>query len=93
MKLLIGVLSISAILNATPIENLNLNKALKILKEKNLEFNVAKLDEKIKKLDAKMVKSLDYGKLNLNLNAIRSNDAGNVFGFKLHIREVVLQIL
>jgi outer membrane protein TolC len=67
--------------------NLSLKQALKILKKDNLEINVAKFDEQIKGFEHKIAKSYNYGKLDLIQLALRSNDAGNVFGFKLQSRE------
>ncbi len=67
--------------------NLSLNHALKILKKNNLEINIAKFDEQIKGFEHKIAKSYNYGKLDLTQLALRSNDAGNVFGFKLQSRE------
>jgi outer membrane protein TolC len=69
------------------LENLSLNKALNIMKENNLELKVSKFNEKIKRHEAEAVKGHNYGKLDLNLQALRSNDAGNIFGFKLKSRE------
>ncbi|NOX15878.1 MAG: TolC family protein [Epsilonproteobacteria bacterium] len=67
--------------------NLGLSKAIKILKKDNLEINVAKFDEKIKNFKHNIAKGYKYGKLDLVQLAMRSNDAGNIFGFKLQSRE------
>ena len=66
--------------------NLSLSHALRILKKNNLEINIAKFDEQIKGFEHKIAKSYNYGKLDLIQLALRSNDAGNVFGFKLQSR-------
>ncbi len=67
--------------------NLSLNQAILILKENNLEINVAKFNEQIKEYEHEIAKGYNYGKLDLVQSAMRSNDAGNVFGFKLQSRE------
>ncbi len=67
--------------------NLTLAHAIKILKKDNLEINIAKFDEKIKNFEHKIAQGYKYGKVDLIQLAMRSNDAGNVFGFKLQSRE------
>ena len=57
------------------------------MKNENLEINVAKFEEKIKGFEHEIAKGYNYGKLDFIQNALRSNDAGNVFGFKLQSRE------
>ena len=68
-------------------KNLSLEEAISILKKDNLEINVAKFDEKIKTFEHEIAVGYSYGKLDLTQSAMRSNDAGNVFGFKLQSRE------
>ncbi len=67
--------------------NLELDKAIEILKQKNLEVNVAKFEEQIKEYEHELAKAHNYGRLDFIQSAVRSNDAGNVFGFKLQSRE------
>jgi len=67
--------------------NLSLERAISILKKDNLEINVAKFDEKIKTFEHEIAVGYNYGKLDFVQLAMRSNDAGNVFGFKLQSRE------
>jgi len=67
--------------------NLSLEQAISILKKDNLEINVAKFDEKIKTFEHEIAVGYNYGKLDFVQTAMRSNDAGNVFGFKLQSRE------
>jgi outer membrane protein TolC len=74
-------------LNANELRNLSLDSALKIMKQENLELKVSKFNEQIKAKEAKMAQGYNYGKLDLKLQALRSNDAGNIFGFKLKSRE------
>jgi len=68
-------------------KNLSLEEAISILKKDNLEINVAKFDEKIKSFEHEIAVGYNYGKLDFVQTAMRSNDAGNVFGFKLQSRE------
>ncbi|PTB83844.1 TolC family protein [Sulfurovum lithotrophicum] len=69
------------------VENLNLDTALQMLKENNLELKISRFNEQMKSYESKAVKGQNYGKLDLSLTGMRSNDAGNVFGFKLQSRE------
>lgn len=69
------------------VENLQLDTALKMLKENNLELKISRFNEQIKAYEVKAVEGQNYGKLDLSLTGMRSNDAGNVFGFKLQSRE------
>jgi len=66
---------------------LTLKEAIRILKKDNLEVKIAKFDQQMKDYEAKAVEALNYGKLDLTIMGMRSNDAGNVFGFKLQSRE------
>lgn len=68
-------------------KNLELSQAIKIAKKGNLELSIASIDTQIKTLEAEIIKGQSYGKLDLVQNITRSNDAGNVFGFKLSSRE------
>ncbi|MGW8169546.1 MAG: TolC family protein [Sulfurovaceae bacterium] len=69
------------------VTNLELKEALAMLEEKNLEIKIAKFDEQMKLLESKLPMATRLGKLDATLNAVRSNDAGNVFGFKVQSRE------
>ncbi|MBN2721307.1 MAG: TolC family protein, partial [Campylobacterales bacterium] len=69
------------------VTNLELKEALAMLEEKNLEIKIAKFDEQMKLLESKLPMATRLGKLDATLNAMRSNDAGNVFGFALQSRE------
>jgi len=72
-------------------EHLTLDRALKLVKQNNLEIKVAEDEIEMKTLDAKVAKGYNFGQLNLVVNALRSNDAGNVFGFKLQSREATFR--
>ncbi|SFV90708.1 Type I secretion system, outer membrane component LapE [hydrothermal vent metagenome] len=69
------------------VKQLSLTQALEMLKKENLELKIAKFDAQMKALEAKAVEGMNYGKADLTLMGMRSNDAGNVFGFKLQSRE------
>ena len=73
--------------STTAYVELSLDKAIEILKSENLEVNVARFDEQIKEYEHELALAHNYGKLDFVQTAMRSNDAGNVFGFKLESRE------
>jgi len=73
------------------LEDLSLNEALRLLHKNNSQIKIARLQERIAKFDTKIAKSYNFGALNLEFNALRSNDAGNVFGFKLQSREATFR--
>ena len=69
------------------LNNLSLDHALQLMKENNLELKISKFNEQMKAHEAKIAKGHNYGKLDIKLQALRSNDPGNIFGFKLKSRE------
>ena len=69
------------------LQHLTLHSALKILDKKNLEIKIAQYNAQMKKYEQIAAEGYDYGKLDFSFMALRSNDAGNVFGFKLQSRE------
>jgi len=69
------------------IKNLSLNNAIEIVKKDNLELKISRFNEQMKHYEAKAAKGYHYGKLDATVMGMRSNDAGNVFGFKLQSRE------
>ncbi|MFT7880683.1 MAG: TolC family protein [Sulfurimonas sp.] len=69
------------------LENLQLQQALELLKEKNLELKVSRFEAQMKAYEAMAAKGHHFGKLDATVSGMRSNDAGNVFGFKLASRE------
>ena len=88
MKILISILSFTLLLNAADTtQSLTLDEALEILQTQNLEIKAAKLDVQAAKSDADSVSGMNWGSLNFTQDIARSNDAGNVFGFKLTSRE------
>jgi len=66
---------------------LSLPAALEILENNNLEIKTAALDLQSAQRDTSIAKGYNFGSLDLAQSALRSNDAGNVFGFKLSSRE------
>ncbi len=78
----IGINALSA-----PLANLTLEDAIKKVKKSNPQIEIAKFDEEIKRLEHQNAQGSHYGSVDLKHLALRSNDAGNVFGFKLQNRE------
>ncbi len=68
-------------------KQLSLNEAIKIVKKDNLELKISRFNEQMKHYEAEAAEGYQYGKLDLTVAGMRSNDAGNVFGFKLQSRE------
>lgn len=69
------------------VKHLSLDHAIEILKKDNLELKISRFNEQMKIYEAKAAKGFNYGKLDVTVMGMRSNDAGNVFGFKLQSRE------
>ncbi len=86
MKRTILILLVSMPLFAG-VKHLSLGQAINILKKDNLELKISHFNEQMKAYEAEATEALNYGKLDLSLSGMRSNDAGNVFGFKLQSRE------
>ena len=89
MKKIVSILAFALMLSANnnTTDNLSLNEALDILKSQNLEIKAAQLDVKAATEDQKATQGMNWGKLDFVQDVARSNDAGNVFGFKLTSRE------
>ncbi len=90
MKKYLLLLALSGLLYAQ-IENLKLNEAIALLQKNNSNIKIAQFEEKIARFNTKIAESYNYGSLDLIFNALRSNDAGNVFGFKLQSREATFR--
>lgn len=69
------------------LENLEIAQAISILKQNNLELKISHFNEQMKAYEAAAAKGQHYGKVDVSVTGMRSNDAGNVFGFKLQSRE------
>jgi len=90
MKKIMSILSFALLLSANEssmTHALSLDEALELLRAQNLEIKAAKLDEKGAEADIDSTKGMNWGKLTFTQDFARSNDAGNVFGFKLTSRE------
>lgn len=68
-------------------ESISLAQAIQKVQKSNIEINIAKFDETIKALEHNAAVGQNYGSLDIKQIATRSNDAGNVFGYKLQSRE------
>ncbi len=68
-------------------DGLSLDDAIKKVKEHNSEIVIAKFNERIKTLEHQAALGANYGSLDLSQAALRSNDALNIFGYKLQSRE------
>jgi outer membrane protein TolC len=86
MRIVLLILAIATISLNAGLKRLTLNRAIELLQESNLEIKVSKYDEMMKFYDISKVKAKNYGTLDISLTAMRSNDAGNVFGFKVQSR-------
>ena len=89
MKKIISILSFTLLLSANDMitDALSLDQAIEILKSQNLEVKAATLDIESAKAKTDTVSGMNWGKLTFTQDFARSNDAGNVFGFKLTSRE------
>ncbi|RUM61202.1 MAG: TolC family protein [Sulfurimonas sp.] len=79
--------TLSSAENTLPYEHLSVEDAKTIVMNNNLEIDIAQFDVAVAKLGQKVAKGYQYGTLDATLMGLRSNDAGNVFGFKLQSRE------
>ena len=88
---MIGKKSLLTLLLSLPliasVENLTLKSALSMLHENNLELKISRFNEQMKAYEVEVAEGQNYGKLDISLTGMRSNDAGNVFGFKIQSRE------
>jgi outer membrane protein TolC len=69
------------------LNNIDINQAISILEKNNLELKISHFNEQMKAYEALAAQGNHYGKLDVTVTGMRSNDAGNVFGFKLQSRE------
>lgn len=67
--------------------NLPLKEALRLANQHNIEIDIAEFDRQIARLGVKVARGYNFGKVDASVMGLRSNDAGNVFGFKLQSRE------
>jgi len=69
------------------LHNLDIKQAVNMLENNNLELKISRFNEQMKAYESEAVRGQNYGKLDASVAGMRSNDAGNVFGFKLQSRE------
>ncbi|WP_345974413.1 TolC family protein [Sulfurimonas sp. HSL3-7] len=67
--------------------DLTLDEAIEILKEDNLDIKAAQYELQSTQAKTAQASAMNWGTLDLILNASNSDDAGNVFGFKLTSRQ------
>ena len=88
MKKIVSILSFALLLNASQLSaTMTLDEAIDKLKTNNLEIKTAQFDINAAKEDETTASGNHWGKLDFVQDFARSNDAGNVFGFKLTSRE------
>ncbi len=90
MRITLFLLFIFFTLNSDEIiysDQLNLDEAIDIVKTQNLEIKAAELERQSAHADIGIAEGNHWGKLDFVQQISRSNDAGNVFGFKLTSRE------
>ena len=90
MKKIVIIFCSALLLGASELatsSSLTLEQAIDILKSQNLEIKAAAYDVDAAKADADVAFRSNFGKLDVVQDFARSNDAGNVFGFKLASRE------
>ncbi|WP_263831843.1 TolC family protein [Sulfurospirillum oryzae] len=68
-------------------EGLSLESAIAKVKANNKEIVIAKFDEQIRALEHQAALGQNYGSVDLSQAALRSNDALNIFGYKLQSRQ------
>jgi len=90
MKRVILLLSLSLPLIAG-VKNLSLRQALEMVKHDNLEVKIARFSEQMQAMEVEVAEGMNYGSLDISLSGMRSNDALNVFGFKLMSREATFR--
>jgi len=85
------IVALATTFSFASLQHLSLKDAIDLVKKNNSEIKIAKFKEEIAKFQTKIAKSYNIGELDLTFNALRSNDAGNVFGFKLKSREATFR--
>jgi outer membrane protein TolC len=90
MKKIVAIICSTLLLTASElsvVDSLSLHEAIDILKSKNLEIKVASFELDVAHADVAVAFGNNFGKLEFIQDFSNSNDAGNVFGFKLSSRE------
>ncbi len=84
MRILLFIYFSSLSLFAQP---LRLDEALDLIEKQNLEVQMADYEVQSSTFSYDIAYSQNFGQLNFTQNIMRTNDAGNAFGFKLTSRE------
>jgi len=90
MKIISTLLIAGLSLYATTLEqghSLTLDEAIEILRQDNLEIKAANYELQSTQAKTQQASGMNWGSLDLILNAANSDDAGNAFGFKLTSRK------
>lgn len=87
MKRILFILVLGVVTANAGLKNLSLKQAIEMIDRDNLEVKIAHFKEQMKAKEVQVAKGFNYGKLDVSLTGMRSNDAGNAFGFKLQSRE------
>ena len=90
MRMISSLLAVSLSLSGTTLpgeHDLTLDEAIEILKEDNLEIKAAQYELQSTEAKTAQASAMNWGTLDLIFNAANSDDAGNVFGFKLTSRQ------
>ncbi|MBE0495608.1 MAG: TolC family protein [Campylobacterales bacterium] len=91
MKRFLLLLWVPVLVWSAPLTHLRLEDALVLLQERNPELVVSSFEAQLRSLDVSLVEASAWGSVDLVQTATRSNDAMNVFGFKLQSREATFQ--
>ncbi len=90
MRIISSMLAVSLSLSAATLsaeQALTLDEAIEILKQENLEIEAAQYQFQSSQAKTDQVSGMNWGSLDFIVNASNSDDAGNVFGFKLTSRQ------
>jgi len=90
MKLISSLLAASLSLYGAALSGehkITLDEAIEILKQDNLEIKAAQYELQSAQAKTGQASAMNWGRLDLIFNAANSDDAGNVFGFKLTSRQ------
>jgi len=91
VKRFLYLLWVPVLVWSTPLTKLHLEDALVLLQKHNPELVVSDLEAQLRALDVSLVEASAWGSVDLVQTAARSNDALNVFGFKLQSREATFR--
>jgi len=87
MKNIILLMILSAF-SFSSIQNLDLEKALEMLKNNNTKLKIDKLQSLIKEYDVSIINASHFGKMDISLDVLKSNAPLNAFAFKLQNKKI-----